>query len=641
MSFNPSPLAVPERLNDQVQGRQDYISTTQLANGDMIVVWQSPHAEFDGEFSPPLRVMLQRLDASGTAVGPEVQIHQNPDFAPKNNASYLYPEVAALKGGGYAVVFVDNPIYSPANPQLRVKTFDASGSQTADTLIPNPQYQVASNSWATAFYNSSGEIVPIALEGGGLAVVWSASYTGMLAQYAGQTTNYVQRLGADGALEGEAVTLTPWVASVSYSQDFHDWVNDAAPLPGGGFVVLYRGGMTTGGNDTGKPVIMAQTFGVDGQPNATPVVIKEPTVANNLSQSDAQIAALEGGGFVAIWSAANVGIEGQRFDAGFNPGGPAFAAMPTDVGGGQSTVSATPDGGFIVTTLQSIYSVKAQRFDADGVSVGEPSVVASRALFPGVSYFGGSYDNAPGWWEFSPDGTGQFFIVGNSISTDADIWTQPFRSELFGTSSSDTLTGMTGNDIIHASLGNDTIDGGFGTDIVVYQQPHTAYSLETGGNGWTVNGPEGLDTLINIERLQFADKKLALDLGSTQNGGQSVKFIGALAYPLAQDAGVFGQILSYFDQGYSLSSICNLAVNVGLTASLAGSGSNAALAKLVFRNLVGGEADAATTDLLVGFMDGRHASYTQGEFLAAVADLDLNQEHIGLVGLQLTGLEYA
>lgn len=81
-------------------------------------------------------MLLQRLDASGTAVGPDVQIHQNPDFAPKNNSAYLFPEVTALEGGGYAVVVVDNPTY--AKSQLRVKTFDANGNQTADTLIPNP-----------------------------------------------------------------------------------------------------------------------------------------------------------------------------------------------------------------------------------------------------------------------------------------------------------------------------------------------------------------------------------------------------------------------------------------------------------------------------------------------------------------------
>ncbi|MBE0547494.1 MAG: hypothetical protein IH627_07540 [Rubrivivax sp.] len=438
LPINPSPLAAPGRLNAQVPGTQDYVSTARLANGDMIVVWQSPHAEFAGEFSPPRRVMLQRLDSAGDKAGPEAQIHLNPDFSPGNNAAYLFPEVTALDGGGYAVVFVDNPTYSPASPRLRIKFFDADDTQTADTIIPNPQLEVSPGRWVTTYHDSTGEVVPVALEGGGLAVVWSAGYTGSLGQYAGQTTNYVQRLDADGALDGAAVRFTPWVASVSYSQDFHDWVNDAAPLPGGGFVVLYRGGKETAGNDTAKPVIMAQTFGADGQPDAEPFVIKAPTVANNFSQYDARFAALEGGGSVVIWRAANVGIEGQRFDDDFNPVGPAFAAMPANVGGGRSTVSATPYGGFIVTTLQDIYTVKAQRFDADGVALSEPSVVASRTLYPGVSSFGGNYGNAPGWWEFAPDGTGHFFIVGNSFSAvdHADVWMQRFRARWSANASS-------------------------------------------------------------------------------------------------------------------------------------------------------------------------------------------------------------
>jgi len=250
-------------------------------------------------------------------------------------------------------------------------------------------------------------------------------------------------------------------------------------------------------------------------------------------------------------------------------------------------------------------------------------------------------------------GSGDYFVC----VIDADSYTNTFTEGTYSIQivnlidepvivdpGNESFTGGPGNDTFTGGQGDDTINGAGGIDTSTYSGLRSNFTVAKSGAGFTVTdtkGNEGIDTLIDVERLQFADKKLALDLGSTQNGGQSVKFIGALAYPLAQDAGVFGQILSYFDQGYSLSSICNLAVNVGLTASLAGSGSNAALAKLVFRNLVGGEADAATTDLLVGFMDGRHASYTQGEFLAAVADLDLNQEHIGLVGLQLTGLEYA
>lgn len=231
------------------------------------------------------------------------------------------------------------------------------------------------------------------------------------------------------------------------------------------------------------------------------------------------------------------------------------------------------------------------------------------------------------------------WIEGGHTETALNVMFQS-NDQINGNVFDDRINGYSGNDHIHPGLGNDTIDGGTGTDIVNYTQQRGNFSLQATGNGWTLNGPEGLDTLTNVERLQFTDKKLALDLGATQNGGQAVKFIGALAYPLAKDAGTFGLILDFFDQGHTLSSISDLAVSSGLTASLAGSGSNADLAKLVFRNIVGGEADAAMTDMLVGFMDGRQASYTQGQFLAAVADLELNQEHVGLVGLQLTGLEY-
>ena len=39
-------------------------------------------------------------------------------------------------------------------------------------------------------------------------------------------------------------------------------------------------------------------------------------------------------------------------------------------------------------------------------------------------------------------------------------------------------------------------------------------------------------------------------------------------------------------------------------------------------------------------MDGRLASYTQAEFIAAAARIDENNDTIDLVGLQQTGVEY-
>jgi hypothetical protein len=40
------------------------------------------------------------------------------------------------------------------------------------------------------------------------------------------------------------------------------------------------------------------------------------------------------------------------------------------------------------------------------------------------------------------------------------------------------------------------------------------------------------------------------------------------------------------------------------------------------------------------YMDGRVASYSQADFMALIAQSDLNQAHIGLVGLQQTGIEF-
>ena len=87
--------------------------------------------------------------------------------------------------------------------------------------------------------------------------------------------------------------------------------------------------------------------------------------------------------------------------------------------------------------------------------------------------------------------------------------------------------------------------------------------------------------------------------------------------------------------------MCQLALDIGLVNSIAGASTNEALAAMAFRNLIGFEATAPTIDLLVGYMDGRHANYSQTDFMAIVAGLDINQAHIGLVGLQQTGVEYA
>lgn len=206
----------------------------------------------------------------------------------------------------------------------------------------------------------------------------------------------------------------------------------------------------------------------------------------------------------------------------------------------------------------------------------------------------------------------------------------------------DVITGNDGANALTGGAGNDTLDGGTGIDTALYQDKRAGATITKSTAGFTIKDTqgEGTDQLSNIERLQFSDRKLAIDLQPSGHGGQALEFIGLMAPDLINSPSVVGAILGLFDQGESLHDVCQLALDVGLVNSIAGSASNTALAAMAFRNLVGSDADEATVDMLVGHMDGRYAHYTPADFMSVVAALEINQTHINLIGLQQTGVEY-
>jgi len=551
MTIAPSPLINPARVNNQGVGPQDYLSTTQLANGDIIAVWQSQPADYNGvDAYSAFRVVLQRFDASGNETGPEVDIGTNPTLNYPNQFAYMVPQVAALVDGGYAVAYVEAiPAVNGYSTRVLVNLYDSDGTGRASTVIPNPEITLT-HYWDTVVTtNPTTNLKLVPLGNGGVAAVWEASYAGMFTQYVGGQTNYVQHIGSDGTLDGLARAITPVVGTGSYSVDYWNWGEGVAPMMDGGYVVIYRGGKQSPGNATDKPVIMAQTFDDDGVATGQPFVIFEPVVANNFSQTNASIAALAGGGFVVVWTATNIGIQGQRFDADFNPVGGMFAAVPPEFGGGVATVSATPDGGFIVTQ-GGMYTKRSFRYDADGAVMGEQYEIATRDLFPGVSYFGGAYTNAPGHWEFAADGSPVFFVVGNAFaaSDHADVWVQRFRPEIFGTNGNDTLTasdaglalrglggndrliggqghdhlsggdgndtllGGAGNDTLVAGAGNDQLDGGAGADVAIIPVRLSGATVSGPANALVLTHAGGQVTLAGIETVIFDGGRYASDI---------------------------------------------------------------------------------------------------------------------------------
>jgi len=226
-------------------------------------------------------------------------------------------------------------------------------------------------------------------------------------------------------------------------------------------------------------------------------------------------------------------------------------------------------------------------------------------------------------------------IVIGATTSGADVIT--------GTERADSLFGGAGNDTITGGMGSDTIDGGDGIDSAVFVGSRSNYTLSKTGSTFTVRektGADGIDTLTNIERLQFSDGKLAIDLGVTQSAGEVVLLMGALLGKSSlTDKEMVGQLLRFFDAGFSIHDAANVLVSRGILDGFAGGSNTNAYVNMIYKAVTGQVATLADTTELAALIDS--GSYTKADFLTLVATLPVNQVNVGLVGLQQIGIEYS
>ncbi len=208
------------------------------------------------------------------------------------------------------------------------------------------------------------------------------------------------------------------------------------------------------------------------------------------------------------------------------------------------------------------------------------------------------------------------------------------------TSYKDSLTG---------AAGNDTIDGGGGTDTITYTISRSNVALAKTGSGFTVTdntGANGIDSLLNMERLRFSDGGIALDVGATQSAGQTALLLGAvlpgrLVFDATKQA-LLGAAIDLFDQGYSLQTLSGAVMRLPIWDILTGKATPTStdIATYLLTNVNGTAPDATTLISAVAALDTETSFATQGNFLWHLAESSANQAHIGLVGLTATGLAY-
>ena len=110
------------------------------------------------------------------------------------------------------------------------------------------------------------------------------------------------------------------------------------------------------------------------------------------------------------------------------------------------------------------------------------------------------------------------FDVDWSMTDNLGIAFDAIIENAIGGSGDDTIKGNSSDNSIEGRSGNDIIDGGLGNDTVIYKDISSAYTLLTNDDG-TINvdhsSPsdgliyEGLDTLKNIENINFSDKTIS------------------------------------------------------------------------------------------------------------------------------------
>lgn len=221
------------------------------------------------------------------------------------------------------------------------------------------------------------------------------------------------------------------------------------------------------------------------------------------------------------------------------------------------------------------------------------------------------------------------FQVGSSVVVNGLFVT--------GSSASEHLEGGAGNDVITGNGGNDTIDGGAGVNTAVFSGPHSNYSISPTTTGYIVTdavGATGSATITNIQRLQFSDTKIALDMGATQAGGETALILGAVFGPSSiHNEAYVGIGLGLLDGGMSFTDLMQLALNT------AGVTTHSQEVNLLWTNLFGTAPTAAQAAPFVAMLD--NGTLSTASLGVTAADLALNQSNIKLVGLHSTGLAYS
>jgi hypothetical protein len=573
-------------------------SLATLSNGGFVAVWQGSDTIAGGAGAG---LWAQLRDAGGNASGAAFALTPNGDATIEGE-----PAVAALSGGRFVVAYsVDDGGAS----RIAYRVVEANGSAGVEHVLDSgagsdaamPAVATLADGSFAIGWRSGGtvHVQQAAADGsmlGAQQVVGALSSAFSPSLAALKTGGYVVSWGEINDGNVYAATSASGQAFVVNGDGYAASLATAAPLPhvttlaNGNFVIAWDSYVNAPFGFAGSDVFF-QIYDSAGHALGGTV---QANLEGGSGRYDAAVAALSDGSFVVTWQSQTGDFDGSGiFGRRFGADGSAVDQQEFEINqmrAGDQTgpdVVALANGGFAaawVDSQASGVSVEARVFTAPG-AVGSPVVDGTQSSNAGSAVS----DPAPA------AGTP---VVSAPVVVTAPVVIAPVRPVAVVPSVPlpPSVTGTSGNNVLAASAVGGLLDGKEGVDTVVFGLQRSAYSLSNdGGAVSVVDAVHGSTSrLANVERLQFSDENVALDI--TGNAGESYRLYQA-AFNRTPDKAGLGFWIDVMDRGHALKEVAAGFIDSAEFRQLYGaSPSDAQYVEALYANVLHRTPDAAGYD---------------------------------------------
>jgi hypothetical protein len=305
-------------------------------------------------------------------------------------------------------------------------------------------------------------------------------------------------------------------------------------------------------------------------------------------------------------------------------------------------------------TYQSVFDVEWTHQNSDFISLfGGKGITYTYNPLYGNVITGGT---VTGYMQLSDNGktvTPNFSIEGISVSAtkfydaartvtetdDRGILLEALSGNdlLIGSSTEDCMFGGWGNDIFYAGGGNDSIldsvNGSGSIDTIVLAGKRSDYSVAINAASDStktidvniydkVDNRDGHDILTNIERIEFSDFKVAVDING--NAGQAYRLYTAALGRLPDVDGLSGWI-KFKDDGGSLNTMAQQFVDSQEFKVKYGQLDDRGFVDLLYMNVLGRHGEAAGVN---GWVNGIANGVSRADVLVGFSESAENQANV-------------